>query len=212
MPSSTRWRSPCASCPTGRAARSPRSSRSSASATAPSAPCRPSTRNAASQMFSRTDSPSMTLGTCVLMPMPSRAISCGCQPVVSWPSIRISPALGVSMPARHLKNVLLPAPFGPIRQRSSSRRRKKSTPSTALTPPNRMVTPRVSSTMSAIGASPGRARTVPRGPPGPAPARQAGPLAERRHDAARQKQHRQNQNQAEHERVVDQRLLAEREF
>ena len=36
---------------------------------------------------------------------------------------------------RHLKKVLLPAPLGPIRQRSSPSDMEKSTRSTATTPP-----------------------------------------------------------------------------
>ena len=43
-----------------------------------------------------------------------------------------------------LKKVLLPAPFGPIRQRSSPCRSAKSTPAMALTPPKRFSSARVS--------------------------------------------------------------------
>ena len=53
------------------------------------------------------------------------------------PLNRIRPPLGCSWPLSSLKKVLLPAPFGPIRQRSSPCRRRKSTPSTARTPPKR---------------------------------------------------------------------------
>src|ERR1700730_4842311 len=40
-------------------------------------------RAAATKMFSCTDGPVNTFGTCVLMPTPSRAISCGRAPVMS---------------------------------------------------------------------------------------------------------------------------------
>src|SRR5215218_10420477 len=54
-------------------------------------------------------------------------------------------------PVRHLKKVLLPAPFGPIRQRSSRSRSEKLTLFTACTPPKRIDRSRVSSTVSLTG-------------------------------------------------------------
>ncbi len=53
-------------------------------------------RRAASQMFSRTDTPLKTFGTCVLMPMPSRAIWWLCRPVRFWPRNAMVPEVGVS--------------------------------------------------------------------------------------------------------------------
>jgi len=51
--------------------------------------------------------------------MPMRAISCDSLPVIGWPRNAIAPEVGTNCPVRVLKNVLLPAPFGPIKQRSS---------------------------------------------------------------------------------------------
>src|SRR4051794_15614321 len=145
-------------------------------------------------------------------------------------------------PVRHLKNVLLPAPFGPIRQRSSRSRSEKLTLLTACTPPKRIDRSRVSRTVSLNGAP--RPASTPAGPPrerGPAwerpgarppaplscvtplaaPAPRAARLAaadpghiaacaparQRRQQSARQQQHDQHEDRAEHERVVDQGLL-----
>src|SRR5690242_4503224 len=60
------------------------------------------------------------------------------------------PWLGSSCPVSILKNVLLPAPFGPIRQRSSPSSRTKLTLLTALTPPKCMLRSRVWSSCAAI--------------------------------------------------------------
>ena len=92
-------------------------------------------RLAASQIFSRTARPSNTLGTWVLMPMPRRAISWAWALEMSWPRNSTRPWLGASWPVSILKNVLLPAPFGPIRQRSSPSSSAKLTSRTARTPP-----------------------------------------------------------------------------
>ena len=144
MPSSTHWRWPCANRPTISRRISPSRNRSTVSVVSEPARRAPCQRRADSQMFSSTDSPSNTLGTCVFMPTPRPATSCGSEPVVSSPRILISPAVGTSWPVRHLKKVDLPAPFGPIRQRSSLSYRVKSTWSTARTPPKCMDNPRVS--------------------------------------------------------------------
>src|SRR6185295_15832454 len=55
-------------------------------------------------------------------------------------------------PVRHLKKVLLPAPLGPMRQRSSRSASEKLTLLTAWTPPKRIDRSRVSSTVSLTGA------------------------------------------------------------
>src|SRR6516225_5060119 len=54
---------------------------------------------------------------------------------MSWPRNNTLPWLGSSWPVSILKNVLFPAPFGPIRQRSSPSASVKLTSLTALTPP-----------------------------------------------------------------------------
>ena len=98
--------------------------RSSVSSTIGAALRAGSTRaSAASQMFSRTVRPSKTLGTCVLMPTPQpRDLVRLAAGDVARRGYEDRPAVGLSWPVRHLKNVLLPAPLGPIRQRSSPSR------------------------------------------------------------------------------------------
>src|SRR4051812_41300220 len=148
-------------------------------------------------------------------------------------------------PVRHLKKVLLPAPFGPIRQRSSRSASEKLTLLTACTPPKRIDRSRVSRTVSLNGAP--RPTSTSADPPrgrGPAwerpgarpasrpfsamaapapraaclPAAHAAlvaarpPARERGQETARQQQDDEDQDRAEHERVVDQRLLAEQQL
>ena len=48
-------------------------------------------------------------------PTPRCVTACGGRPATSRPSNRISPEVGVYTPVSMLKNVVLPAPFGPIR-------------------------------------------------------------------------------------------------
>src|SRR5881296_1476855 len=67
------------------------------------------------------------------------------------------PAVGLSCPVSSLKSVLLPAPLGPIRQRSSRSASVKSTPRTASTPPKRIDSPMVCSTAPLMPGC-GRAR------------------------------------------------------
>jgi len=55
--------------------------------------------------------------------------------VVSWPITRMRPESGVFWPLSMSKQVLLPAPFGPISARISPARSSKETPRTACTPP-----------------------------------------------------------------------------
>src|SRR5262249_42486563 len=59
------------------------------------------------------------------------------RPVTSSPLRMIRPLLGRSTPVRQLKNVLLPAPFGPIMARTSLRAISKLTSDSALSPPKR---------------------------------------------------------------------------
>ena len=69
-------------------------------------------RRAASQMFSRTVRPSKTLGTWVLMPMPSRAISWAWAPVMSWPRNRTLPVGRLELPGEHLEEGALAGAVG----------------------------------------------------------------------------------------------------
>ena len=70
-------------------------------------------------MFSSTASPSKTFGTWVLIPTPSAATSNGSRSVTWMSRMTTLPAVARSCPVRHLKKVDLPAPLGPMRQRSS---------------------------------------------------------------------------------------------
>jgi hypothetical protein len=54
---------------------------------------------------------------------------------MSWPSRKNRPAVGASSPEISLKNVLLPAPFGPMIERSSPGATSKSTALTATSLP-----------------------------------------------------------------------------
>ena len=119
-------------------------------------------------------------------------------------------------PVRHLKKVLLPAPFGPIRQRSSrSAQREVDVVDRLHAAEAHRQVARVEhglahEPVSPLAAPAPRAARLP-----PADARQVAaraPARERRQQAARQQQHDEDQDRAEHQRVVDQRLLAEQQL
>jgi hypothetical protein len=57
------------------------------------------------------------------------------------------PSVGMYMPVRQLKNVVLPAPLGPMRPTISPSWTCMLTSSTAVRPPKRIVTPLASSTI-----------------------------------------------------------------
>ena len=58
---------------------------------------------------------------------------------MSSPARRIAPEVGRRTPVRQLKNVLLPAPFGPMMARTSPLGTAKSTLFSAVSPPKRTV-------------------------------------------------------------------------
>src|SRR3989442_10437214 len=64
---------------------------------------------------------------------------------MSSPSKTMRPPVGRRRPVRQLKKVLLPAPFGPMRARTSPRRTSRVTPLRAVRPPKRIVRPSVRS-------------------------------------------------------------------
>ena len=68
-------------------------------------------------------------------PTPSRQIARGFWPTVSSPSRLMRPLSGVFWPLSISKQVLLPAPFGPISARISPALSSNDTPRTACTPP-----------------------------------------------------------------------------
>ena len=59
----------------------------------------------------------------------------GCTPSIDWPSIRISPSVGISKPAIMRSSVVLPQPEGPSRAKNSPRPMSIETSFTAMTPP-----------------------------------------------------------------------------
>src|SRR6266571_2503115 len=95
--------------------------------------------------------------------MPSRACVSGEARVTSSPSNRTDPAVGARSPERQLKNVDLPAPFGPIRPMMSPSWTSRSASDTARKLPNNCVTARASSSMAGLE----RVGCFPRGEPEP---------------------------------------------
>src|SRR6266581_8605996 len=96
--------------------------------------------------------------------MPSRACVSGEARVTSSPSNRTDPAVGARSPERQLKNVDLPAPFGPIRSMMSPSWTSRSASDTARKLPNNCVTARASSSMAGLerlGCPPARGEPVP---------------------------------------------------
>src|ERR1700720_2399934 len=71
--------------------------------------------------------------------MPLCEIAFEGSPVMSLPSKKMRPEVGRSTPVRQLKKVLLPAPFGPMMARTSSRLTSKLTWLSAASPPKRTV-------------------------------------------------------------------------
>src|SRR6185503_1580009 len=79
--------------------------------------------------------------------MPSRVIWCGGRPEMFRSPNMIEPLVGRYSPAMTLKNVVFPAPFGPMRLTIEPSGITKSTPATATSPPNCLVTARASRTL-----------------------------------------------------------------
>src|SRR3954447_3544993 len=79
---------------------------------------------------------SKVAGTWKVRPMPSRACSSGGARVTSTLSKTMRPVVGSVSPARQLKKVDLPAPFGPIRPMISPSSIERSAPATARRLPN----------------------------------------------------------------------------
>src|SRR5690242_9410089 len=70
--------------------------------------------------------------------MPFCEIAFDGRPVMSSPLKTMRPPVGRSTPVRQLKNVLLPAPFGPMMARTCSRGSSKLTLESAANPPKRI--------------------------------------------------------------------------
>src|SRR5690242_8745243 len=112
-------------------------------------------------------------------PTPSRQTRRGFRPVMSRPSSRTLPASGGNWPFSMLKQVLLPAPLGPISASISPGARVKETPCTARTPPKDFCRSSTSSVWAGMPCLPAR----PRG---------AG-------QALREEQHQRDNDDAEHQ-------------
>src|ERR1700761_8792596 len=82
--------------------------------------------------------------------MPSRARVLGGAKVTSLPANEMAPVVGMVSPARQLKNVDLPAPFGPMRPMISPSSTARSAPATARNVPNALDTLVASSSMEAF--------------------------------------------------------------
>src|SRR3954463_13340602 len=79
---------------------------------------------------------SKVAGTWNVRPMPARACASADARVTSIPSNSTLPVVGSASPARQLKKVDLPAPFGPIRPMISPSSIERSAPATARRLPN----------------------------------------------------------------------------
>src|SRR5262245_34322766 len=87
-------------------------------------------------------------GTWKVRPMPARAWISGEARVRSMPSKATVPLVGTVSPARQLKKVDLPAPFGPIRPMISPSATERSALRTAKKLPKAFDTPFASSSMA----------------------------------------------------------------
>src|SRR5262249_13710804 len=94
---------------------------------------------AAIRTFSSTVAPGRMLVIWYERAMALREMTCGGNPPMSSPSNTIRPLVGRITPVRELKNVDLPAPFGPMIPRISPRGTEMLTVLTAARPPKRTV-------------------------------------------------------------------------
>ena len=86
-------------------------------------------------MFSRTVIDPKVAVIWKVRPTPSRQTCRGLKPAMLRPPMRIAPESGSICPSSRLKQVVLPAPFGPIIATSSPAATLNETPRTACTPP-----------------------------------------------------------------------------
>src|ERR1700722_10822223 len=109
--------------------------------------------------------------------MPAQACASGGARVRSAPLKTIRPVVGTVSPARQLKNVDLPAPFGPMRPMISPWSTSRSAPATARKLPNALETFFASSSMGAFPKA-----FAERGHQAPPQFEQAARLETRNHD------------------------------
>src|SRR5206468_8913912 len=115
---------------------------------------------------------------------------------MSSPSNTIEPRVGRRKPVKRLKQVVLPAPFGPIRPTISPLSTVRSTRLTAASPPKSRVSSRVSRSATKSGR---RARRGRRGGP---PRSERGELAGQGDETAREEENRQQHCDREEDRLV----------
>src|SRR5207245_6811441 len=127
---------------------------------------------------------------------PRPAIGCGLSPVMSSPSKTMEPRVGRRNPLKRLKQVVLPAPLGPIRPTISPLSTVRSTRLTAARPPKSRVRSRVSRSATKSGR---RAR---RGRGGGSPRPKLGELPRQRDETAGQEQDGQQHGDREEDRLV----------
>src|SRR5215813_11292099 len=108
-------------------------------------------------------------------------MACGGSARIDRPCHRSSPASARNWPVRMLKNVDLPAPLGPMSAQISPRASANETPFTAWTPPNARRTSSASRT--GVGSV-------------------TGARAEHAENAARKREHEDDEDRAEHELPV----------
>src|SRR4051794_18997135 len=124
-----------------------------------SRPCRGSRNSALSTLVLWwASAPTMTFSSAVISgnsrtfwnvrAIPPRVISCFFLPTIDSPRKKIPPLVGRYTPVIALKQVVLPAPFGPISPKISPLRSEKLTLLRATTPPKRRVTSSTSSSAS----------------------------------------------------------------
>ena len=85
--------------------------------------------------------------------MPSSTMSCGPRPTMLVPLNSMVPAVGGIMPVSWLKNVVLPAPFGPMIDTIARRGMSKSMFRLASSPPNFLLSPRTTRIAPRVGSS-----------------------------------------------------------
>src|SRR4051794_5040635 len=111
------------------------------------------TPSAATSMFSRTERSRNDLECWNVRASPARPRRCGLQLVISRCPSSIEPEVGKSNPVMRFTSVDLPAPFGPIRPRTSFCRSSSVTSSSACTPSNERETERARRNPCGVGLS-----------------------------------------------------------
>ena len=119
----------------------------------------------------------------------------GASPVISPPPNTMRPEVGVCRPAMTLKSVDLPAPLGPMTEKTSPTRTSKLTPESAARAPKLFDTPSTASTTPAV--IPSTPDTSSGGlPPGPG----AHPPSEAQEPMGRE-EHDDDEHEPDHDRV-----------